>query len=497
MEVRGALVGRRSERARLSQAVERARQGSGSLLLLSGEAGVGKTRLAEEAAASASTLVLRGAASSSAPAPYGPVVALLRSYLRARPDGLAGVGPLLPHLAMLLPELGPQPASSDRATLTEAIHCAFKQVAANGHALMVLDDLQWSDEATLELLARLGGAFESTPALVIAAYRSDGLPRDHMLRWMRNELRRAGALEEMTLTPLDRPETGELLAELLDGKPAPSLVAALHDRTQGVPFFVEEMARALRTSGRLRPGPRGLELGGEGEVPVPDTVRDAVLMSLTGLSDDGRAAAEAAAVAGESVDLGLAAELSSEAGVAELLRRGLLVEDGDGRASFRHALSWEALYADVPWLRRRGLHRRVAEALEAGGAQSMEIATHWLGAREAGRARAELVRAARESESVHAYRDAARAGRQALELWPGDEDADGRVDTLERYARAAELAGDLAEAVRAWRELSATRSAGDETLAFAEAQRRLAAVYELRGEPESAFGARRLAAEAV
>src|SRR3954447_24537321 len=331
MEVRGALVGRDSERVRLSQAVERARQGSGSLLLLSGEAGVGKTRLAEEAAARASTVALRGAASSSAVAPYGPVVALLRNYLRERPDGLAGVGPLLPHLAMVLPELGPQPASSDRATLTEAIHCAFKQVAADGHALMVLDDLQWSDEATLELLARLGSAFESTPALVIAAYRSDGLPRDHMLRWVRNELRRGGVLEEMTLAPLDRSETGELLAELLDGAPAPSLVAALHDRTQGVPFFVEEMARALRTSGRLRPGPRGLELGGEGEVPVPDTVRDAVLMSLAQLSDEGRAASEAAAVAGQSVDLELVGRLSSDAGVADQLGRGLLGEDDTRR----------------------------------------------------------------------------------------------------------------------------------------------------------------------
>src|SRR4051812_23000005 len=105
MEVRGALVGRDSERARLSEAVESARQGSGSLLPLPGGAGAGKPRLAEGAAARASTVALRGAASSSAPAPYGPVVALLRSYLRARPDGLTGVGPLLPHLAMLLPEL--------------------------------------------------------------------------------------------------------------------------------------------------------------------------------------------------------------------------------------------------------------------------------------------------------------------------------------------------------------------------------------------------------
>src|SRR4051794_12662112 len=495
MEVRSALVGRDDERARLSEAVESARRGAGSLLLLSGEAGVGKTRLAEEAGAASSALVLRGAASSSAVAPYGPVVAALRAYLRARPEGLPD-GPLRPHLAMLMPELGPQAATSDRATLTEAIICALEFIAEDGAALVVLDDLQWSDGATLELLARLAPALEEMPLVVVAAYRSDGLPRDHLLRRLRDELRRGRRLTELSIAPLDRTGTGELLAQLLDGSPSQSLVGALHDRTQGVPFFVEEMARVLRASGRLQPGSRGLELGGEGQVPVPDTVRDAVLMSLTGLSDEGRAAAEAAAVAGESVDLGLVAELSSEAGVAELLRHGLLVEDGEGRASFRHALSWEALYADVPWLRRRALHRQVAEALEVADGHSMEIATHWLGAREPVQARAALVRAAHEYEAVHAFRDATNAGRQALELWPGDEDADGRIDTLERYARAAELAGDLAEAVRAWRELSATRSARDETHAFAEAQRRLAAVYELRGEPEHAFAARRVAAEA-
>jgi predicted ATPase len=367
MDMRSALVGRGVESARLEQAVENARRGSGAILLLCGEAGVGKTRLTEEAAALTSTPLLRGAASNSAVAPYGPVVALLRSYLRARPDGLADLGPLRPHLALLLPELGPQAETGDRATLTEAIRCALAHAAEDGYALMVLDDLQWSDEATLELLVGLGRAVEEMPVLLIAAYRSDGLPRDHMLRWVRNELRRGGAPAEMSLAPLDRAGTEALAAKLLDGALSPSLVAALYDRTQGVPFFVEELARALRSSGRLQPGPRGLELGGEGEVPVPDTVRDAVLMGLVQLSDEGRGAAEAAAVAGQSVDLELVGQLSTEEGVAELIRHGLLVEDGAGRASFRHALSWEALYADVPWLRRRGLHGQVAEALEGGG----------------------------------------------------------------------------------------------------------------------------------
>ncbi|MEA2385916.1 MAG: hypothetical protein QOJ22_90, partial [Thermoleophilaceae bacterium] len=496
MDVRSALVGREAERARLSQAVDRARRGSGSLLLLSGEAGVGKTRLAEEVASASSALVLRGAASNSAVAPYAPMVAVLRAYLRARPDGLDGCGPLRSHLALLLPELDDQATASDRATIFEAVRCAFEAVTVAEHAVVVLDDLQWSDEATLELLAALAQPLEEMPVLVIGAYRSDGLPRDHMLRWLRNELRRNARLDEMVLAPLDRAETADLLTALLPGGPSPSLVSALHDRTEGVPFFVEELAAALLVSGRLHEGPGGLELGGDGEVPVPDTVRDAVLMSASGLSDEARAAAEAAAVAGQAFDLELVGRLASETGLAELIRHGLIREDGAGRASFRHALSCEALYADVPWLRRRALHGQVAESLEARGGQSMEIATHWLRARDGARAREALVHAAQESEALYAYRDATKAGRQALELWPGDEDPDVRIGVAERYAHCAELAGELAEAAKAWRELSAIRSSRGESLAAAEAQRRLASVYELKGERELAFAARRVAAQA-
>src|SRR5512145_2779705 len=101
MVTRSALVGRQAERERLSRALERARLGRGSLVLVAGEAGVGKTRLVEDVAEGAGALVLRGRAAHGAAAPYGPVVAALRSYLRARPGGLDGCGPLRPHLALL------------------------------------------------------------------------------------------------------------------------------------------------------------------------------------------------------------------------------------------------------------------------------------------------------------------------------------------------------------------------------------------------------------
>jgi DNA-binding CsgD family transcriptional regulator len=232
-------------------------------------------------------------------------------------------------------------------------------------------------------------------------------------------------------------------------------------------------------------------------VPVPDTVRDAVLIRTSELSPEGRGAAEAAAVAGEEFDLDLLAEVSNADGVAELLSSGIVVERDGGRAKFRHALTREALYADVPWLHRRALHRRLAAELEATGAKAMEVATHWLGARHEAEARDALLRAAQQSRAVHAYRDAARAGRQALELWPEGEDEARRIEALQSYANSTELGGELAEAARAWREICAIRQAEPGTgEAYAAAQSRLAAVHDMRGDREVALAARAAAAEA-
>jgi DNA-binding NarL/FixJ family response regulator len=494
MNERTPLVGRAGELARLADAVDSCRQGSGSLVLLCGEAGVGKSRLAAELAGDAG-LFLRGAAVEGATGAYGPIVDALRSQLRVDPETLAGCGPLLPHLALLLPELGEPAAESDRATIFEAVRCALAHLSAERPAVVFLDDLQWSDDTTLELLAALAAPLRQMPVLVVAAYRSDGLPRDHRLRWLRNELRRGGYLDELTLEPLDRDGVAALLGELLPQEPSPVLVRTVHDRTLGSPFFVEELVAALQVRGSLRPGRHGLELAEQDEVPVPDSVREAILVGISDLSDEGREAAEAAAVVGQQLDLELAAGLTTPAGLAELVDAGLLEERGPGQAAFRHALAQEALYRQVPWMRRRDLHRRLATSLEADEGPNLEIAGHWVGAGEDARAREFLVRAAAESEAVHAHRDAARAARQALELWPEDEAEDLRSQTLERFGRCAELTGDLGDAAKAWRELADSRELRGDRLGQAEAQRRLAVVYELGGERDKGFAARRNAAE--
>ncbi|HEU5104933.1 MAG TPA: AAA family ATPase [Solirubrobacterales bacterium] len=494
MSTRTSLVGRADELARLTEASEAAQRGEGSLLLLAGEAGVGKSRLAQEAAADAE-IVLYGAASNGATVAYGPIVAALRSRLRVDPDALADCGSLLPHLALLLPELGQAAEESERATIFEAVRCAFAHLSAEEPAVVVLDDLQWSDDTTLELLAALAEPLRGMPVLVIGTYRSDGLPREHRLRWLRNELRRGGQLQELALEPLDRDGVESLLRELLPEEPSPALVRTIQDRTLGSPFFVEELVTALQARGSLRSGRHGLELLERDEVPVPDSVREAVLVGIGEVSAEARESAEAAAVLGQQFDLALAASLTPADGLAELIEVGLLEERDGGQASFRHALAQEALYAEVPWARRRDLHRQLASSLEAAGGASLEIATHWRGAGEEAKAREALVEAARQSESVHAHRDALRAAREGLELWPEDEAEELRLETLGRYGRSAELVGELGEAAKAWRELAAACERRRDGVGYAEAQRRLAATYELGGERDKAFAARRLAAE--
>jgi DNA-binding NarL/FixJ family response regulator len=492
------LISREREQAQLQAWAAEALAGHGSLVLLAGEAGVGKTTLARRALAGSGLEVLEGVGVQGGTTAFGPVVEVLRSFLRSDRGEQLAEGPLAAHLALLLPELGP-PAEGDRATLFEAIRLALAAIVIRRPAALFLDDLQWADDATLELLAALARSLDTQPLLVLAAFRSDELPRDHPIRRLRSELRRAGRLRQVSVEPLGAEATAALLERTL-GPAGPSLRRAVFDRTDGVPFFVNELGSALAASGRLEAGPAGLELLKGQDVPLPDSVRDAVLLRAAGLSDDARAAVMTAAVAGQTFDPEL---VTAVAGLAEwpdeLLRHGLVDEAAPGRMAFRHALVRDAFYGEVPWTRRVSLHRAVAQRLETTHAAPVVVAEHWALGRRPEQARASLLVAAEAFCAVHAYRDAERTTRRALELWPeeGDDGEDGgRLDVLERLAGCAELAGDLAEASTIWREVADGRRREADPFPLGTAQRRLAAVLELQGRWQEALASREQAAAA-
>jgi DNA-binding CsgD family transcriptional regulator len=501
MAVNDDLLGRAREQAELDQALTAVRTGSGGIVLLAGEAGVGKTRLLETCVARSGLLALKGEAIEPTTPPYGPIIAALRSALRATPDIVTQSGPLVSHLALLLPELGAPPPSTAYATLVEAMRCLFLAIARMAPAVIVLDDLQWADNATLELLPALASACAHERLLILGAYRSDEMPRGHPLRRLRNDLRRARLLREIVLEPLDDESAIALATRILGYPLSPPLATALAERAEGVPLFVEELCGALaapdRSRARLAAVARA-ELASEARLPIPDTLRDALLLRLDGLPVGATRLLDLAAVTGREFDLLVVEELAGTLNSLEaLFERGVLIELAPGRAAFRHALTREAIYLDIPWTRRRALHRQVATHLERQGAPPQTVAEHWLQAKEPALARVAWLNAAQEASAIHAYRDAVVAAQRALELWAdGEVESARRLDLLDHLGHCAQLCGMLPEAARAWREAATGWRQIGARRASAEAERKLANVYELQGHWEGALAARMTAAEA-
>jgi len=490
------LVGRELEQTTLGETVARLSEAAGGLVLVAGEAGAGKTALVEAVLSSTDVRVLRGGAHDGGAVPYGPLKAALRDHLRSAPgDGVDDGALLEPSLGLVLPELGPAP-QAEAEEIRPAIRGAFERLAQQRPTIVFLDDLQWADAATLAVLADWAAPLPGLPLLVIGAYRSDELPRQHPLRSLRAVLRRAadGVQRHLTLDPLDAADSAVLLRRMLGDGVAPEVLATVHRRAHGLPFYLEELAAAIAESGGDAEEIISVDV-------VPESVRDAVLARVVRLSAPARGLAEIAAAAGSPVALEVLCELAgNDEAVEELLERGLLVESpgragGSGEAAFRHALLGEALYAATPWTRRRRHHAALAHALELRGAAPGIVAAHWQAAHEPARARPLLVAAAEAACNVHAYRDAKKAIDQALALWPADEDAEARLRLVDRLGECAERCGETVEAAAAWEEVAtARRSAGDHE-ALAVVQRRLAGVYELTDDWPRALSARLVAAE--
>jgi DNA-binding CsgD family transcriptional regulator len=490
------LVGRTQEVAALRAVLDAARSGSGGLVLVTGEAGVGKSRLTREVLGDAGSRLLEGEATQQSAPPYGPVVSAFRSFLRVDPDGLAACGPALRRqLAVLLPELGRATRQPERMLLLEAIMRAFEVIAAREPTVVFLDDLHWADETTLEdVLPALARSAAMHPLVLVGVYRSDEIPRGHPLRSLRRHLRRFGALHEIVLEPLDAEMTSRLVSQVLPGKPTPELVALVHERTHGVPFFVEEFAAMLAGGDRLHAGRRGLELRDPDDVPVPASIRETIQVRVARLSDPARTLLEVAAVAGQTVPLDVLSELVSDVGLVEAVEFGILEAEEGGTVKFRHALTREALYADIPWTRRRTLHRHLAEHLEIRRTEPGTVAEHWLAARDLERACSAFLDAAEASSRVQAHRDALVLARRALEIWPDGTNEEGRLALLELTGSCALMCSNLVDAANAWRELAERRRLLGDSIGLARAERQLAITYDLQGSPERGLVARRHAA---
>jgi DNA-binding SARP family transcriptional activator/Tfp pilus assembly protein PilF len=372
------LVGRERELAALLDAYAGV-TGDGRLVVIEGEAGIGKTRLAAELAGHARSLgasVLGGRCYEEETAvAYGPFIEALRGAL-ARAGSFEGVPRhwlaearrLLPELVEAhpdLPEPGPLDGPAAGRQFLEGVSqlllaaCAGPGGSPGGSppGLLVLDDLHWADEASLEVLAYLIHRLEGRPLLVVACWRSEQVPADARLRRLAAEARRTGHAQALELRRLDAAEVAELVSAV-----APARAGAaglLHERTEGLPFLVLEYLAAV---------------GDDGELPalLPGGARDLLAARIRGVGDAARQLLATAAVLGRScaVDTARAASGRSDeeavTALEELAARGLIHEVAGDGYDFGHGLVRELVYSQTSLARRRLLHRRVGEALAAG-----------------------------------------------------------------------------------------------------------------------------------
>ncbi|PGH42792.1 LuxR family transcriptional regulator [Micromonospora sp. WMMA1996] len=484
------LVGRQPELAVLREALARARGGDPTTVLVGGEAGVGKTRLIEEfgahvAAAGARLLVGHCLELGEAGLPFAPFAATLRDVLRH--DGPTVFAGYEAEFARLLPELarmpagaaapaGPALADTPRGYLFDLVADLFRRLAEERPLVLVIEDLHWADRSTRDLIGFLVRAARATRLLVVCTYRTDELHRGHPLRPFLAELDRVRGVDRIELGRLDHDGTAAVLADLLGAEPAARAVDDVHDRTQGNPFFIEELAAAG--------GPIGC-------ATIPETLRDLLLARVDRLTEPAQRVLRIAAAGGTRFAHQLLAEVAGlpEAELEDALRAAvagqLVVADPDGDYEFRHALVREAVHDDLLPGEHARLHARYAAAIEAqphlvaAGRAPAEIAHHWYAAHDHPRALTAARVAAAAATERYAYAEQSRLLERVLELWELVPDAADRLGmdhlrVLEETLTAAVTAGDLGRA------LTLTRAALAEVDSTVEPLR-AAALLDQRG----------------
>src|SRR3954447_1176963 len=459
------LLGRARELAELTAAFEDARAGRGGLVLIHGEPGIGKTRLArtlgEHArSAGAQVALARGWEGGGAPS-YWHWLQVIRALAAERDDARLAkdLGAGARWVAQIAPEIGERvgaTAAGDaseseqaRFALFDAVAVFLRRVAGDAPLVVLLDDLHTADLPSLLLLAFLARAIGDCPVLVVSTHHDAGPSRGPEVEGVFGELSRFG--RRIEIGGLEPDDLRRLIVHRSGEQPPDDLVRRLAAVTEGNPFFSDEVVRLLVAHGRVEPGSR---------LPLPDGVRDAIRRRLQPLSPPAREALEVAAVARRGFRV---ATLERAAGVprAELLERldealalHLLDEAPSQAGSFRfaHGLIRETLYNDLSAIRRARLHGAVGEALERagtgpGGAGLLELAHHFIEAAPAGDERRALDyadRAGHEALRALAYEQAADlfdAALRALDL-TGEPDEKRRGELVLARGQAQMHAGE-------------------------------------------------------
>lgn len=470
----GPFVGRRPELERLLSAWQTTLDAGTHAVLIAGEPGVGKTRLAGEWSRQAYELgavVLYGRCDEDLGAPYQPFAEALRTLVPClgtdRLRGLRGVEallPLVPGLTDVLPDLAAPPradADTERYALFDAVVALVGIAATSAPIVLILDDLHWAAKPTLLLLRHILRFGEHARVQIVGTYRSTDLDRAHPLAAMLADLHRDGSADRLALSGLDEDDVTAYVAEA--GYDDEELARALASVTGGNPFFLIEALRHVDESG-----------GRWDSSTLPQGVREAVSRRLSRLPAETNKALAAAAVVGSRFALDLVERVVDGDLVDafdEACKAGIVIEEPGGRYRFNHAIVRQSLLAELASVRRMRLHQRIAATLETEpGAKDellAELAYHyfecaWAG--NAGKAVEYCRRAADQAMARLAYEGAADLYDKALHaLEELDEELPDREDQqaelLVARCEALLAAGDVVSAAGAVSQLQ--DAAGD------------------------------------
>jgi DNA-binding CsgD family transcriptional regulator len=512
---RGRLVGRDAELSQLLALLDAAAAGQPVVTLVSGDAGVGKTRLvtelADRARAQGFTVLAGHCAELGDAVPYLPLADALRDATTGPSPGGALLDALAarPVLSRLLPDRNEsQPAGGDLPGLVKqqlfgAVLGLLAELAVASPVLLILEDLHWADQSTRDMLTFLSRMLHSDRLAVVATYRSDDMHRRHPLRPLVAELLRLPSVSSVELGPLDPSAMAEHLTTLSDRRLDATAIGSMITRAEGNAYYAEELLAAAD-------GPAAPSAGSQ----LPAGLADLLLARMERLSQSAQQVLRTAAVTGRQVDDELVRrasgldEASYEAAVREAVAHQLLVPYGEQGYSFRHALLREAVYADLLPGERTRLHARLAELLaderrlaECPGTAA-ELAQHYLASHDITGAFTASVLAGQEAERLAAPAEAHGHYDQALSLWDRVSDPEklagiGRGKLALKSALSAADGGNLARAAGQLRRLLGYLGPDIDPVLVCRAHERLAYFLGDLGEEAAAVTAAQAAVDAL
>jgi DNA-binding CsgD family transcriptional regulator len=383
------VIGRTTELTAIHQLIEITKSGQGQVALLSGEAGIGKSCMVKEAKSYAAALNFRVVQGNCFPTdlscPYAPLLDLIRALL-AQSDSAkiqAMLKPFARDLYPLLPDvISPitdlitaqasmvlEPEQEKRRIFTALVHC-FTSLATELPLMLIIEDLHWSDDTSLEFLHYLARHSTDHPLLLLMTYRSDAI-QPALASWLA-QLDRERLAQEYLLSSLSRNDVDAMLQAIFDlQRRVPSeTLDALYELTEGNPFFIEEILKSLITVGGIFYTDESWEHKPLGELHVPRSIQDAVQQRTDQLSKDARHILILAAVAGRRFDFVLLQQLTHHDEqqllilMKEMIAAQLVVEETVEHFAFRHALTRQAVYAELLARERKALHLTIAETIE-------------------------------------------------------------------------------------------------------------------------------------